>query len=276
MQAVIDKVMRSFDQSLTGDRELKYKLSGATHIGCVRDVNQDNFYVDGVFRGLEQDTADIDNVTYEGGQWIAAVFDGMGGEKKGEIASLIAAETTKKINDEAGAPCDIGTIIDDINNGICAEMSAENCRMGSTCVYVEFDDDKYRAWNVGDSRAYLFHESELIQQTVDHTEAAYFESVFKGIFGIKIGSENKLMQFLGVPDDEFIIEPFVTEWSPVQENDIIMICTDGLTHQVSDQEICDVLGSEAPLKEKKEALLELALERGGLDNITFILIEAHS
>ena len=248
-------------------------MLGVTHVGLARDVNQDNFYVDGSLRGLEQDTADIEKVLSENGQWIAAVFDGMGGENDGEIASLIAAEITKRICEENSAPYDVETIIATINDVICAEMAARRSSMGSTCVFLQFDNDKYKAWNLGDSRAYRFHEGELIQLTKDHTEAAYYASIFMDE-DIRIGSENKLTQHLGVPGDEFVIEPFATEWMPLREHDLIMICTDGLTHHATDEEIRGVFKREMDLREKKESLLKLALERGGLDNITIILIEA--
>lgn len=258
---------------LLGDKKLRYKVVGVTHAGNVRDSNQDNYYIDGSFRSLEHESVEIEKKISEDDRWIAAVFDGMGGEKAGEIASLIAAEATERICNENDAACNIGAMIAAANEDICTEMTSRNCSMGSTCVYLEFDDEWFRSWNIGDSRAYCFHEGELIQLTKDHTEAEYYASILMDA-DIMIGSTDKLSQYLGIYADDFTIEPYISEWVKACDNDLIMICSDGLTQHMSDDEICDVFKSKEDLKEKKKSLLDISLERGGVDNITFMLIEA--
>ena len=71
-----------------------------------------------------------------------------------------------------------------------------------------------------------------------------------------------------------MIEPSVSCWNTVKERDIMLLCSDGLTHAADDEEICRILSEDITLNDKRDELLELALSRGGTDNITIVLIEA--
>ena len=254
---------------------MKYQISGITHTGKIRSINQDNYYCAGRYRALEDEHTGFDETVQEESKWIAAVFDGMGGEKDGEIASLLAGKMTYDRCGESDEPVDIGHLIEDLNKAVCEEMNDRRSHMGSTCVFLEFDGDKCRSWNIGDSRAYFFHDGELIQMTQDHTEAASLSSILGVGSAVKHGSENRLTQHLGIPEDDFIIEPFTSDWVAVSEGDTFLICSDGLTHMISDDMIAGVLGNdELPLGDKKIQLLDLALDKGGQDNTTIILIQS--
>ena len=252
---------------------MKYKVSGVTHVGNIRSTNQDNYYCDGKYRELDQDISYFDQV-HEEEKWIAAVFDGMGGEKDGEIASLLAGKITAEYCSGSGDQEDIGALIGRINEAVCEEMDERKSRMGSTCVFLEFDGNRCRSWNIGDSRAYFFSNGSLTQLTEDHTEAASYTSIFGKESSAKHGSENRLTQHLGIPEDDFIIEPFTSEWMDVQSGDILLICSDGLSHMVGDESIAEVLGSDFSAEYKRSQLLDFALGKGGQDNITIILITA--
>lgn len=253
---------------------MKYRVSVVSHIGNVRTVNQDNFYCIGRYRSLEEDTASFDSDEINENKWMAAVFDGMGGEKDGEIASLIASKLISDCAD-AGFSIDIGNMIMSINTQICREMSNRKCHMGSTCTFLEVEDDKCRSWNIGDSRAYHYHNGILTQMSEDHTEAASFGEIFKGQTVAKTGSENRLTQHLGIPEDDFIIEPFVSLWENIEPGDKMMLCSDGLTHMTDDETIAYLLSRDVDLQKKRGLLLDTALESGGMDNITIILVEAY-
>lgn len=248
-----------------------------THVGKARTVNQDNYYCCGNYRELEQDQLTFDDEIKDGTKWIAAVFDGMGGEKDGEIASLIAGRETYEYCICSGDSVDVESLIEQLNDSICREMDTRKSRMGSTCVFLEFDDGQCRSWNVGDSRAYCWRDGELTQMSKDHTEAASYRSIFGREPEAGRAGENRLTQNLGIPKDDFLIEPSVSDWMTVKPYDVLLLCSDGLTHMIRDEEIEEVLGSDGrSAQEKKTELLELALERGGKDNITIILAEAYN
>lgn len=254
---------------------MRYCVVGITDIGRNRSLNQDNFYCEGIFRELETDNTAFEITVDKKCPWLTAVFDGMGGESDGETASLIAAELTAHYCKEPEEKFDPDELINLINRRICDEAKVRKCSMGSTCVYLEFDDDSFRCRNIGDSRAYLLHEGALVQLSEDHTEAASFSAIFKDETTVKRGGENTLTQYLGIPEDDFIIEPYVSARKKPDPKDILLLCSDGLTHSIEDADICKVLRSDNSLKAKRDELLKLALEKGGPDNITIILIEAN-
>lgn len=253
---------------------MKYNIAVTSHMGLSRSINQDNYYCEGRFREIDNNISSFQLLKETEKPWIMAVFDGMGGEKYGEVASLIAAEITNEYCRKTIV--DAENLIFRINSDICKEMETRRSRMGSTCVFYEVDNDRIRSWNVGDSRAYLYHGGKLLQLSEDHTEAASYSSLFTDDSAIKAGSENKLTQNLGTPEDDFIIEPFVTPWMNIESGDILILCTDGLTHMVSDESIKEVLSSNSSTSYKTGKLLNLALDNGGMDNITIILAEVIS
>ncbi len=255
---------------------MKYKISGVTDIGIVRTVNQDNLYCRGIIREADYERFCFDAAATSGERWVAAVFDGMGGERDGDVASLCAAEITKELCDGDDPLYDLEKVITVINAAICKEMDTRKCHMGSTCVYLEFDRNEFRSWNIGDSRAYHVREGVLTQLSEDHTEAASFAEIFRDEEISKKAGENVLTQHLGIPEDDFIIEPYVSPWIEMKAGDLLMLCSDGLTHSVDDAVVCKVLSSEKALQEKRDELLKLALDNGGRDNITIVIIEGGS
>ena len=254
---------------------MTFKVSGISHPGKIRKVNQDNLFFDGRYRSLEDSELVIGGQISERDSWFAAVFDGMGGEKYGEVASLLAAEAAQEYSSTAAAPYDISSLIYSTNERLCLEKEIRMCSMGSTCVFLELADGKCRSLNVGDSRAYILHNGALEQLSEDHTEASSYRALF-GDSGLRMGSENRLTQHLGISEDDFIIEPYISEWKTVEDGDMLLLCSDGLSHLVDDEDICAAMTSSYSIQEKRAQLLELALDNGGKDNVTIILFEADS
>ena len=252
---------------------MKYSVSGITNIGTARCTNQDNFYFAGMNRELDKEILRFDGYVSRGEPFVVAVFDGMGGEEQGEKASLTASKEIYEICNIAGENFDADIILKSINTRICQEKDKEKCHMGSTCVFLEFRDDECRSWNIGDSRAYYFHENALIRMSKDHTEEALYAEIFNDNSVLGTCSSGRLLQYLGVPENEFILEPHFSAWITVRAGDTFLICSDGLTHQVDDKEISKVLSSSITLHEKKEELLNLAVRYGESDDITIVIIE---
>jgi len=122
--------------------------------------------------------------------------------------------------------------------------------------------------HVGDSRAYLFHEGILTRLTRDHTEAQ--DALDAGLPVASRSWYHTLTNCLGARD-----EPVWVEFHHLRlaHGDQLLLCTDGLTDLVSDEEIAQVLMRGAPAREAVQALVDLALAHGGSDNVTAILAQ---
>ncbi len=240
---------------------MKLLSAVATNIGKVAEKNEDNFYIDGEIReDLDIDVMDISHEETESG--VFAVFDGLGGEQFGQDASYIAAKSFKEmLYDDTSASFD--SIIQTANKRICNEIVRRSVnRMGSTVVGLRVRENFAEICNIGDSRAYLFYGNLLTKLSEDHRSRSAIAS-------------NILTQHLGIFPDEFIIEPFNLNKLLLEEGMIFILCSDGLTDYVSDYQIQRSLNAYkggSPLDISKR-LLDMALDNGGLDNITVLVVK---
>lgn len=215
--------------------------------------------------------------------------DGMGGQASGEVASRLATETIVAYCREAQVnPSSAMTgarmagVSDNANrlasairlaNRVVlqsAEQSSERHGMGATVVAVWLSDQRMSVAHVGDSRAYRFRGGALEQLTQDHSFVA--EQVRRGAMteqeaaGSKL--QNVLLRALGVDPD---VQVEVDE-QLLLEGDTILLCSDGLTRELSDAQIAAVLGEGERTQETADRLVDLANSAGGEDNISAIVI----
>ena len=236
---------------------MKYGVK--SHVGKVRSKNQDSYLT------LKED------------DYILAVADGMGGHRAGEVASAIAIETIRQYQ---GQQEDIRQMLNDIiitANENIIEQQRENPEykgMGTTLTIALVRDDLLYIGHVGDSRAYLFRNQDLLQITTDHSlvnELLKSDQITEEE-ARNHPQKNILLQALGTEKD---LEPEVSCFS-LEESDLVLLCTDGLTNMLTEDEICQVLEGEECLQDKVEILVEQANEEGGLDNITVVLYQDQS
>jgi len=237
-------------------------------IGKVRENNEDNFYFGGKIlreknkglRRTRQKRFSLDG-TY------LAVFDGMGGHQCGEKASYLAAKTVRKALKENKKPKEkLLAMCNAMNDEICRTMKELFCgRMGSTLVSVLFEEEKAYICNLGDSRAFLLRDGTLEQVTEDHTD----EKINK-ILGIK--RRPRLTQHLGVYDEELELDPFIKEIE-LREQDRYLLCSDGLTDMLTEEEICEIMLAEKDTAKCVDKLMEQAMEHGGRDNTTVLVCD---
>lgn len=226
--------------------------SAATHVGLVRSSNQDSYCC---------------NPT--AGVWVVA--DGMGGHFGGEWASAAIIErigNLPKHGDFAKRLDATRQAIADSNQCIFDEAHIQGRQMGSTVVALVIGDCRYAILWAGDSRAYLKRGDACLRLTRDHSQAE--ELVDAGLLdrGAVAGhhSSHILVRAIGVlPSVE--VDEIVGECA---ENDIFMLCSDGLHNLVSDAEIAEIIDRGA-FDRVSEQLVELSLERGAPDNITICL-----
>ena len=257
---------------------MKIESSAITHIGLVRANNEDNYYVNGKCRTNNDAPAEGYSDKKVRDSYLYAVCDGMGGESYGELASMIAVKTLA-VYQETDIPDTIFEYIRRANKYICAELSKfKGVRSGTTLAVLYIRDNKAICYNIGDSRVYLKRKRNLYLMTEDHTEAQHL--VRMGMLDEEDvpGHEanNKLTQYLGIPSNEMIIEPYISQEVKLKKNDILMICSDGLTDMLTDDEIADImeqkeLSSAAIAKE----LAATAQEYGGKDNTTVVVVKVY-
>lgn len=231
-----------------------------SNIGNVRSINQDNIICDGLYIKTNDDCIKFPlcGVKSSKSPSVFGIFDGMGGEERGEVASYIAAKNAAVLEIGKDAIAALSQFCNKTNIDICNYASEnEMSAMGTTAAMLAFTDKGITLCNIGDSRIFLFCDGVLEQISKDHVTAAAF------------GMKPPLSQNLGIPPTELIINPYFAQGS-YNDGDIYLICSDGLTDMVTTKEIAEILASK-PIGEACTQLLGKALANGGRDNTTIIL-----
>lgn len=235
---------------------LTLKAAARTHAGLVRRRNEDAFYV---------------------GRALFAVADGLGGHAAGDIASATVIDTLKS-HDRLSAPGALagllGRAIYSANESVRrrAEADPALAGMGSTLVAMVWSQKTFVLANVGDSRGYLLPAtdhgtSQLIQLTEDHTYGNLVADA-----GDVPNLPERITRFLDGRVDGRSPDLTARELRP---GDRFLLCSDGLSGVVSRNHIRHVLSSIADSEEVAERLVDLALEGGGPDNVTVVVIDVH-
>lgn len=204
------------------------------------------------------------------------VCDGMGGAAAGEIASSLAIDEILRllIDGEPHTPTldESCKALNQANHAIY-ERSQKNyklCGMGTTLVALVAEERHVRVLNVGDSRCYTLHKDRLRQVTLDHSLVE--EQIRSGRMtkteALRSPLRNVITRALGtqcqVTPDVFEIE--------AETGDLFLLCSDGLTRELTDSQIEALLKSKLPLEELCAQLVKAANKAGGNDNITCILV----
>lgn len=253
-----------------------------SHPGMIREKNEDNYYVNGSWkREIEQNISKATDIV-QGGYLVASVCDGMGGEDLGEVASLCTAESIHEfVMEKDASMCsrggghDLNLLVKTANHKICEFMSHENKRSGSTITVLEFLKNSVTVMNLGDSPGFQFRDGCLKQITVDHT--VIHRMIQMGQLTEEEANNHpmrhQLTQYLGIYEEEMILEPFVSGKLRLMQGDIYLICSDGLTDMLSKKEISRILQEVQSVEKKAEMLVDAAIAAGGKDNITVLLVE---
>lgn len=221
----------------------------------------------------------------------AVLADGIGGHRAGEVAAELAVNHMMQAvarSDGRHIRSTIEDAVQEASDAIAAHAAAnENLKgMGATCVTAWIVGDKLHTAYVGDSRIYLIRSGRIQQLTVDHSWVQ--EAIDKGILTPEAARQHPnvhvIRRYLGSPippDPDFRLKLFNDEGDQHAENnqglqllpsDILLLCSDGLTDLLWNDEILEVIRSKPNLREASRALIEMANSRGGHDNITVVLI----
>lgn len=242
-------------------------------IGNNRENNEDNFcfnkkHLPQTNKGLKNPLkciADANEPVF------FAVFDGMGGEAKGEEASFVASEIFSdefKKNEELAISgrefilkaCQKAT---EKINTILKEKSISS--MGTTVATLYLSQNEVVAGNVGDSKIFRIRDNQMLQISEDHTD----EKILKAM-GIQ--KKPVLLQYIGIPDTEMAIEPYISKGDLVS-GDIYLLCSDGVTDVLNANQIFDIVSTFEKADEIVKQLLAQVDIADGADNATVIVVK---
>lgn len=242
---------------------------GKTVTGKVRKNNQDYIY------HSDSKVGSLPN--------LYIVADGMGGHAAGEVASKCAVESFTSyfkekaidLKDDRNIKKTLEEAVEFSNNKIyeksIADLALEG--MGTTFLCAFISNEKLYAANVGDSRLYKINTNKIEQITTDHSYV--MDLVNLGEITPEEAEthpcKNVLTRALGTTKtlkvDTHIID--------IQENDLFLLCSDGLTNMIDNDNIAKITNKNVPLKDMCDNMIHLANKNGGIDNISIILLSAN-
>lgn len=232
--------------------------------------NEDNYYMNGRFKRLGTENQPALEQCAPMLLGVYAVCDGMGGACFGEVAAAIAVARLAEAADDLclgrGPEQAIG-LLGRISAEIRLEGKHRKAPMGAAIVMAVTFGGQIDLYNVGDSRAYLWQPGSLRQLSEDDT----MEQVMQKIGGSIPSASHQLTQFLGMEEEEFSLEPHHCRLE-LPQGGRLLLCSDGLTGMVDEPAIASLLAEEAPPREQARKLVHLALEAGGRDNVTAMVI----
>lgn len=241
---------------------MKFTSYSLSHKGLRREINEDSFLIN------EQNN-------------IFLVADGMGGHKKGEVASKIVVETVNEticnhrllnITNEKHLPNIIQEAVINCSkkiNDYCLNNKIES-NMGSTLVgfYKHKDIKKLSHFHLGDSRAYKIRNTEIIQLTKDHS--LYEEKKAENLKKEELEKINKhqLTKAIG----NFNTHKIDLSYTSLEDGDIFILCSDGITNFISDEYILRLI-LKHPLDKVAEYIKDVVFNNGARDNLSLIIIQ---
>lgn len=241
-------------------------------IGMGRSNNEDNFYFNkkhlpipnkGMKKPLNYRGTTDDPIVF-------AVFDGMGGECRGEDAARISSEifsTEYKKLEELAVPgkefmydcCEkANAAVNQFRRDM--QLSAS----GSTVSAIYFSQDEVVACNMGDSKIFRIRDKKMLQISEDHTDEKIMSAM-----GIK--KKPVLLQYIGIPDTEMAIEPYISK-GELESEDVYVLCSDGVTDAVDVSTMYEIICNFGADEAVKQILAEVS-RRNGTDNATIIVIK---
>ncbi len=242
------------------------KSFGKTDVGLVRTENQDTIFRTDEAIGMLRN--------------LYIVADGMGGHNAGAYASKYVTDQLVE-NARKSTGWDVVAFLENVlkqaNHDLLKKGANENdySGMGTTTVAASEKDGILYAVNVGDSRLYLIRDGQIKQITTDHSYVQ--ELITAGVINKEEGkhhpNKNMITRAVGAPQS-LNVDHFVV---PIEKDDYILLCTDGLHGMLEDDEIFQIIENEGTsLEEKGNRLVEKAKEKGGKDNIGLVLITTES
>jgi len=238
------------------DAQFRWTSAARTHVGLVRQINEDSC------------------LDYpETGLW--AVADGMGGHALGDFASRMIVESLSKIpqaDSVAKLLSNARRVLLDVNHKLRTEAAMRGAHIIGSTVVVLAACDRYCGYLwAGDSRIYLYRDGRLSQLSRDHSQLEELR-----LSGTLLAEDiathparSMITRAVGAADVLDLDEETLT----VNEGDVFLLCSDGLSNEISEEEMCSALVA-GDCHVASEILVDMALKRGGRDNISAVVVRA--
>jgi len=243
-------------------RDNLFQAGFRTHPGLVRDSNEDSLFVD-------------ENL----GLFIVA--DGMGGHNAGEMASAMAVRSLPiHVMNGVRRGRDAFVVLKEaliaVDHAILdvSQTSPSWDNMGTTAVIALVDEETAVVAHVGDSRCYKISPKAMTRLTEDHSFVAQWlaQGTISPEEARRHPARHGIFMALGVGDE---LQPGISAW-PFESGDRILLCSDGLTDMLRDEEIETVVRQASSVQLACDRLVQQALARGGVDNVTVVIVENRS
>ncbi len=268
---------------------VRFEFGAVSEPGKVRNRNEDHFLITRMGRtfGVLSTNMPLGSLpsSIEEEAYGMVVADGMGGMAAGEKASLLAIQTgvdlvlnspmwATRIDDEAARQliARLREYFRKVDSVVIGEGRSDRhlSGMGTTLTIAYIVKTDAFIVHVGDSRAYLFRKGKLEQLTHDHTMAQGLADAgqIRPDEVPRHAKRHVLTNFVGGPSSG--VEPEVSTIA-LEHDDFLLLCSDGLTEMVQDEEIGTIIGRSKSADEASKSLMSLALDRGGRDNITILI-----
>jgi protein phosphatase len=236
---------------------LTYRWAGVTDMGKTRTENQDSVYPEGLG---------------EGRSGVVAVADGLGGHPGGDIASRCAVDAVANAPEGIDGAELVGAAHDRIIARIAEALGerSELIAMATTLTLAVLSPtEPIEVAHVGDSRVYLASGSSIVQVTEDHTHG--MDRVVAGDLSLQEAQQDPdwhvMSNWLGF--ESYRVASYRV---PVEPGDRLLLCTDGLSNMLTDDQIAEFL-AVGTAERSAAALIDAANTAGGLDNITVVVVE---
>lgn len=236
--------------------QFRWTSASSSNVGLVRDINEDSC-LDQPQRGL----------------WVVA--DGMGGHNLGDFASQLVVDTLSRLEVPNSVGKFVSTVrqqLQAVNEQLRDEAAARDVAIiGSTVVVLVACDSNCGYLWAGDSRLYLFRNGRLKQLTRDHNhvEELRLRGELPPEDSIDYPSRNMITRAVGATDTLDLDEQTLK----VEDEDVLLLCSDGLSNEVGEREICRALVS-GDCRQAADTLIGMALDHGGRDNVSVIVARA--
>jgi protein phosphatase len=232
---------------------MRFETGAATHVGKVRERNEDSYLV-----------------RPETGIW--AVADGMGGHEAGDLASQTVIEALSSIETSDSASELLALCksrIFDANSRLMKISDERGVTIGTTVTILLTFDGYFACVWAGDSRMYVVRDGGISQISRDHTEAEDLlaDGVITAEEAQSWAGKNVITRAIGVTE----FPELEVATGTIQPGDVFVICTDGLTRHVPDEEILESTKASPP-EQACDHLIRITLERGAGDNVTVVVV----
>ncbi len=263
-----------------GPANVHVRVVSASHVGRVRAANEDACTIVDLDHGEAVAGATLRRIDVGPRGVLLAVSDGMGGARDGAVASAISIDALARALEAAPAETPAGEALEQAARDAHREVWEASCRaghrghtrMGATLTALLVRDGRVTIAQVGDSRAYLIRQGTMTRLTNDQSivQSLIDKGLMKPEDAEHSPMRNILTQAMGHQEELDVVMSDVE----LRDRDCLLVCSDGLTNELGEDEIRDAVLMSMRLDVAAKRLVDLANERGGRDNVTVVLAGA--